>query len=141
MLREVLTSLAVVGHFSFPLFAHCCCLQVILHGLFWLIWANCTILLHLFDYSSIFDMPAVPLLYVLLTPVLVASTLVCYFYPLRVMSVWDSCFSHGRGTDRTRSKEQEPLLQAETVVHGESLFSTAEASDTHLSPQGMDARS
>ena len=76
VLREVLTSLAVVGHFSFPLFAHCCCLQVILHGLFWLIWANCTILLHLFDYSSIFDMPAVTLLYVLLTPVLVASTLV-----------------------------------------------------------------
>ena len=121
--------------------AYLCCLQVILHGLFWLIWANCTTLLHVFDYSSIFDMPAVPLLYVLLSPVLVASALVCYFYPLRVMSVWDSCFSHCQGTGRALSKENEPLLQAETVVHGESFSSTAAASDTHLSPQSMDARS
>lgn len=95
----------------------------------------------MFDYSSIFDMPAVPLLYVLLSPVLVASALVCYFYPLRVMSVWDSCFSHCQGTGRALSKENEPLLQAETVVHGESFSSTAAASDTHLSPQSMDARS
>jgi hypothetical protein len=40
-------------------------LQDILFGLFWLIWAECALLSHVFHYDSIFDMPLVPFLYVM----------------------------------------------------------------------------
>jgi len=71
-------------------------------------------LLHVFDYSSVLHMPALPALYVALSPVLVVGALVCYFYPMRVISVWSSCFSACRGVDSASScKEQEPLLQAQ----------------------------
>jgi len=135
VLREVLT---FVGRFSCQRL-HSLLLQVILYGMFWLVWANCALLLHLFDYSSIFEMPALPLLYVLLSLVLVGSSPVCYFYPIWVMSVWNSCFSRCKGTDRASSpQEKEPLLQTETPLHGETFSSEA---DTNLPLQGMVAPS
>ena len=114
--------------------SHCCIIQAILHGLFWLVWADCSMLLHVFTYNSVLDMPALPLLYVCLSPLLLAAVLLCYFHPLWVMSSWDSCCSYCRGGGRGSSpKEQEPLLHA---------GDTAAASDTHLPPQqGAEARS
>jgi hypothetical protein len=69
-------------------------------------------LLHVFTYNSLFDMSALPLLYIALSPVLVTVVLVCYFSPMWVMSAWDSCCSLPRGTGSASSTmEQEPLLQ------------------------------
>ena len=99
-------------------------------------------LLHVFDYSSVLHMPALPALYVVLSPVLVAGALVCYFYPMRVISVWSSCFSACRGLDSASScKEQEPLLQEQGVLHGETFNESAATADSHLTLQALDARS
>jgi hypothetical protein len=69
-------------------------------------------LLRVFNYNSVFDMPALSLLYIALSPVLVTVVLVCYFSPMWVMSAWDSCSSLCRGTGSASSiMEQEPLLQ------------------------------
>jgi len=104
--------------------------QVILFGLFWLVWAECAMLLHVFDYSSVFAMPALPALYAVLSPVLVAVALVCYFYPTWVLSGWHACFSICRGLDRASScKEQEPLLQAKRVLHEETFTETTVTAD------------
>ena len=62
--------------------------QDILFGLFWLIWAECALLSHVFHYDSIFDMPLVPFLYVLLTPILIVSAFLSYFYPSRITNLF-----------------------------------------------------
>jgi hypothetical protein len=59
-------------------------------GLFWLIWAECALLSHVFRYDSISSMPLVPFLYVVLTPVLILSALLSYFYPSHMKNLFIS---------------------------------------------------
>jgi hypothetical protein len=104
--------------------------QGILFGMFWLVWADCVTLLHLFDYSSVFEMPALALLYVVMSPVLVGGALVCYFNPMLVINLWSSCLSCNccRGIDSDSAnnhREHQPLLKAEVSLNEETTPSSA----------------
>jgi hypothetical protein len=100
--------------------------QGILFGMFWLVWAECVLLLHLFEYSSVFEMPALALLYVVMSPVLVGGALVCYFNPMLVINLWSSCLSCCRGIDSANShREHQPLLKAEGSLHEDTMPSSA----------------
>jgi hypothetical protein len=55
--------------------------QGILYGLFWLVWAECALLLHLFSYNSVVEMPVLPFIYVVMSPILVGGALVCFASP------------------------------------------------------------
>ncbi len=106
--------------------------QGILFGMFWLVWADCVTLLHLFDYRSVFEMPALALLYVVMSPVLVGGALVCYFNPMFVINLWSSCLScaccWGIDSDSDSAnnhREHQPLLKAEILLHEETTSSSA----------------
>ena len=94
--------------------------------MFWLVWAECVLLLHLFDYSNVFEMPALALVYVVMSPVLVGGALVCYFNPMLVINLWSYCLSCCRGIDSANSsKEHQPLLKAEGSLHEDTISSSA----------------
>lgn len=62
--------------------------QDILFGLFWLIWAECALLSHVFRYDSVSAMPLVARLYLVLTPVLIISACLTYSYPLQIKKLF-----------------------------------------------------
>lgn len=98
-------------------------------------------LLHVFNYMSVLEMPALPLLYVTLSIVLVFSALLCYFYPIRVMSMWDHLSSFFVAVDRASSpSEQESLLRSKAASLGDALPETIASSDAHFSLQQSDSR-
>ena len=78
------------AHFFFHFPIDVPLLQDTQFGLFWLIWAECALLSHVFRYDSISSMPLVPFLYVVLTPVLILSALLSYFYPSHMKNLFIS---------------------------------------------------
>ena len=95
--------------------------------MFWLVWAECTLLLHLFDYGSVWEMPAVSVLYVVLTPVLVAVALVCWLCPARFISLGSWCSScwKGNGSGSSYNQQHPPPHTSSTHLstHGYSSIS------------------
>ena len=105
-------------------------------------WGNCAMLLHVLTYTSVFEMPLLPLLYVLLTPVLVVSTIACHFFPMRVISVLDYCLSCCTGSsDSMSAPEHQPLLPAEAAACGGTFAATTATADATVVLKAADARS
>jgi hypothetical protein len=89
--------------------------------MFWLVWAQCALLLHVFDYNRVFEMPAVPIVYVVLSPVLITSALVCYFKTMWLASLGSYCSSCCKEKSSTSSaSEQLPLLHTQAALHDDA---------------------
>ena len=67
-------------------------------------------LLHVFDYSSVSEMPVVPLTYIVLSPILVACVIACYLYPMWISFAWDFVLASFSRTLDGSTGEQSPLL-------------------------------
>ena len=86
VLSDCASALPTFVHFSTDVRV----LQDILFGLFWLIWAECALLSHVFRYDSVSSMPLVPFLYVVLTPVLILGAFLTYLYPSHIKNLFIS---------------------------------------------------
>jgi hypothetical protein len=102
--------------------------QGILYGLFWIIWAECALLLHVFKYGSVVDMPAAPFSYVVLSPILIISAISCYFYPMQAVALRNAVLSICKCTrSDSPAQEQQPLLKEKSSVDKDAcLDPTAE---------------
>jgi hypothetical protein len=75
------------------------------------------LLLHIFEYGSIDEMPTAPIVYIVLSPILIVGTIGCYFYPIHAVSVRDAVLSickHNR-KDGTL-QEQKHLMEGKARV-------------------------
>ena len=112
--------------------------QGILYGLFWLIWADCSMLLHVFDSK---DAVETRFLYVVLTLILVIFNIACYFFPMHVASWLQLLLSCCGSTAAGSSSEQQPLMKAKEGRHSNTDLETPSSADSQLSLQALDVRS
>jgi hypothetical protein len=70
------------------------------------------LLLHVFKYDSVVEMPVAPFVYVALSPILIISAIICYFHPIQAVSLWNVVLSMCKytGSDGT-TQEKEPLMK------------------------------
>jgi hypothetical protein len=73
------------------------------------VWAECSLLLRVFTYKDVLKMPFAPLLYVCMSPILLVSVMVCYFCPMRVVSLRDFVLDWLKGREES-NPERNPLL-------------------------------